>query len=315
MNDDSTTINRLPLQSVSAPPSGAAPRDPDAIVYPDQITRDSYGNPVTPFNDLAGAADGIGHMTDINKEKKEETVNSRIDSGFVIPSYAGGITQIEILPPKQNSNRPEFPAVAPSKKTTPEISNDILPPFREDEPKIKYPTVDVNVNTQATIFFPDSNFFNQSGVPSQSHSSTTTPRPKPTQSTTVHHHQDTTRVTPPPTTIVKKPTRPSSNGDVYQGGFGGAAGILGEAQPLGTELVHKQGHHHQHHHDHHHHNQPAAPVVPSAIPPPTFVSAAAPVAPTPTAPITIHGLLDVNLLPPRPPTATEQKPVSVYKIV
>lgn len=225
----SIPVNELPLQTdghvLDARPSLASVtgRDPDAIVYPDEITRDSYGNAVTPFS---SSSVDVGLMTDINKDEQLNSRGSVINetktiAGFVIPGYASGIMKVEtLLPP----NAPIFPLVVPppkkqehesssiaSAKYPFDISNDILPPYK-DEPKIKYPAIEVN--TQATIFYPDVNFFSQ--ISSHNNKTFTT----------------TSTKSPPTINTNKKNT----NSDIYTGGFGGAPGILGEPQPLGIAL-------------------------------------------------------------------------------
>lgn len=227
------TINTLPLQvDGHALDSGAANkkpgsiRDPDAIVYPDEIIRDSYGNPVTPFHGLVEPHLDIGHMTDVNPEHSQldrrgsfNQTTTKDQSGFVIPSYASGIMKVETLFP----NAPIFPLVAPSKKNsngaadipepTFELSNDILPPYKDDEQKVNYPVIEVN--TQATIFFPDANFFNQ--VNGQNPSPTSTKAPTHTP-------------------VVNKAV---SQSGIYTGGFGGSSGVLGSPQPLGLAYANK----------------------------------------------------------------------------
>lgn len=212
------TVNKLPLQSssIGLEVNPVSPRDPDAIVYPDEITRDSYGNPVTPFHGLLEHEVDIGHMTDVHSNKdpgpldKRGSFNRTVTdaAGFVIPSYASGITKVETLFP----NAPKFPLIVPTK--TPnnvaviepiDISNDILPPFRDNEPKRIYPKVEVN--TQATIFFPDSDFFNKA---------VTVVNPSTTK----------------PTARAPEPVK-VNHADIYIGSFGGSGGILGDPQPLG----------------------------------------------------------------------------------
>lgn len=225
------TVNNLPLQSDghaldSAVPKTGSDRDPDAIVYPDEITRDSYGNAVTPFDGLAETHLDIGHMTDVNAKDEPQLDNraslnkSSTDQGFVIPSYASGIMKVETLFP----NAPVFPLVAPTKngdKTAArepiELSNDILPPYKNDEQKIQYPSIEVN--TQATIFFPDSAFFHQingQGNP--------------------NNNEDHTKIKT--TTTTKAPL--NANSGIYTGGFGGSAGVLGSPQPLGFAYANKK---------------------------------------------------------------------------
>lgn len=100
-------------------------QDPDSIVFPSQkpnaatTSRDSYGNPVTPFTTLPDQPITIrtptnqmevGHKTDVNKDEGVIlSGNNRPNSGnngqtsdgtlaFVLPSYASGITQVHAKP-------------------------------------------------------------------------------------------------------------------------------------------------------------------------------------------------------------------------
>lgn len=282
------------LDSVSRP---VRERDPDAIVYPDEITRDSYGNAVTPFHDLVqretAQSSDIGHMTDVNSIKpgiSDRTGSTTDAAGFVIPSYASGITKIETLLPKA----PIFPLVAPTKKTVPEISlsNDILPPYKEDEQRINYPHVEVN--TQATLFFPDPAFFNNK---------------KPTMNQDENIGPVAVPAQPPlpatPAPIATTTTQRSvSNGDIYRGSFGGAPGIIGEPQPLGYYHTMNQ-------------RKPATSsssghqqVQVLTQPPPS--------SPSHHQQQPQHGsFLDLNLLPPPPPPPpgqSAQKPVSLRRV-
>lgn len=78
--------------------------------YSTDITRDSYGNVVTPYDQLPAitnptgqeqqppAHNGVGFWTDVNRDKTHHG-NSPSASGttlqFAIPSYADGITQLQ----------------------------------------------------------------------------------------------------------------------------------------------------------------------------------------------------------------------------
>lgn len=100
-------------------------QDPDSIVFPSQkpnaatTSRDSYGNPVTPFTTLPDQPITIrtptnqmevGHKTDVNKDEgvilsgnnRPNSVNNGQTSdgtlAFVLPSYASGITQVHAKP-------------------------------------------------------------------------------------------------------------------------------------------------------------------------------------------------------------------------
>lgn len=310
------TINHLPLQLGDHTLDGAkvnlTVRDPDAIVYPDEIIRDSYGNAVTPFNGLVEEYNvDIGHMTDINANinpnpspvdnrgtfEKKATTDA---SGFVIPSYASGITKVETLFP----NAPKFPLVAPTKgqgfdqpapppppaRDPLQLSNDILPPFKDDGDRIIYPTIEVN--TQATLFFPDPTFFNNNKNNVQINNNNINNTPPPPQ--------------PPSATTPSPPVHGgvSDDGDIYRGSFGGAPGVLGEPQPLGSAYGQKNDERPSIPSSsvelpkipvHHHHQHVQIPVQSPS--------------PQPQAPH--HGsFLDLNLLPPLPAEAPQPLPVS-----
>lgn len=311
------SINQLPLQLGDHTLDGTTKvtvRDPDAIVYPDEIIRDSYGNAVTPFSGLVEDHNvDIGHMTDINAKhppvdnrgtfEKKATTDA---SGFVIPSYASGITKVETLFP----NAPKFPLIAPPTKgqgfdqpapppspppaSDPiELSNDILPPFKDDGDRIIYPTIEVN--TQATLFFPDPSFFNNDKKKNNHNNdfiNNNTPAPSPPPATTR---------SPPP--VHGGGVISGDDGDIYRGSFGGAPGILGEPQPLGSAYTPKNE---------------ERPSIPSSaveipkIPVHHHQHVQIPVQSSPSrepqAPHHSHGsFLDLNLLPPLPPQAPHQQ--------
>lgn len=322
---ESAQINSLPLQNdghaldttnnkLAVKVSG---QDADAIVFPDQITRDSYGNPVTPFHGLV--VPDIGHMTDVNNKEQELDTRGPFNktattdaSGFVIPSYASGITKVEILQPP---NAPVFPLVAPTKKSATEatpalntLANDILPPYQEHEQKIQYPTIEVN--TQATIFFPDPAFFNQINNQQQPGNKVNHIPVVPSQLTTTTASTITTTTKSSehlavPTLVgnIVGPLGQKTNngGDIYRGTFGGSSGVLGEPQPLGYYHVNKKN------------GQPAvAPTTSISIPHHHHhVQQSAAQAPTQSHHSTF---LDLNLLPPAPPPQpplTNHKPAAV----
>lgn len=205
--------------------------DPDRIVYPEDVTRDSYGNPVTPFHGLLEHNVDIGHMTDINKLPiPQDNRASTAEKGFVIPSYASGITKVETLFP----NAPEFPLVAPTKGSSPSVDNNeplpetkpitihnfIVPPYRDDEKKVIYPTLEVN--TQATLLFVDNKFVTP---PPNGQSAQGPTIPGAAQPIDISHQVIDTHI--------PDRNKNSGSGDIYRGSFGGSAGILGDPQPLG----------------------------------------------------------------------------------
>lgn len=82
-------------------------------MYPDQLLRDSYGNPATPFTTLAivettsqlpfTKGTGIGYYTDVNKNVPPTnplpTVKPEGNIHFALPSYADGFTQLHVPVP------------------------------------------------------------------------------------------------------------------------------------------------------------------------------------------------------------------------
>lgn len=108
--------------------------DKDAIFYPDEIYRDSYGNAVTPFSttitdgrytaakaiDAESEKSQIGYKTDVNTDK--DVVQKSFPHNIVtfkLPSYADGITNVQGL--LKDSRKP-FGDV-------PHPALDLLPPF------------------------------------------------------------------------------------------------------------------------------------------------------------------------------------------
>lgn len=75
-------------------------RDKTALTYPDELIRDSYGNPVTPYTTLSTAditlsTVPVSPTKSVNKDVFASTTNGPHGViTFKLPSYAGGITQI-----------------------------------------------------------------------------------------------------------------------------------------------------------------------------------------------------------------------------
>lgn len=96
----------------------------DAIVYPDDIIRDSYGNIAQPYVPLAegqlhhqqhpsaaqhaDAAAEIGFHTDVNKANNPaQTATTTVGSvQFALPSYASGILSANVSPPQLDLQPP-----------------------------------------------------------------------------------------------------------------------------------------------------------------------------------------------------------------
>lgn len=91
-NQASQSANGRILSQPSSSP------DKDAITYPDDIFRDSYGNIVTPYTTLvedtaayqtsSAKPSNVGVFTDVNKDNGQHLQ-------FVIPSYSDGITELQ----------------------------------------------------------------------------------------------------------------------------------------------------------------------------------------------------------------------------
>lgn len=104
-------------------------RDKTALTFPDQVSRDSYGNPVTPYTTLGPADFKLTTMADATTEKVNKEMTAAVNSSvngphgiitFKLPSYAGGITQIT-GPYKEPTGKP---LVNPQLPIT-----DLLPPL------------------------------------------------------------------------------------------------------------------------------------------------------------------------------------------
>uniref|UniRef100_A0A182QHJ1 Uncharacterized protein n=1 Tax=Anopheles farauti TaxID=69004 RepID=A0A182QHJ1_9DIPT len=93
---------------------------------PAKVLRDSYGNPVTPFTDLAKPeVDSVGFLTNVNRGANFQSPNGGNSAGkynFKVPSYASGILEpiaqpnFSLLPP--NPAPQTVQAVPPSSTTT-----------------------------------------------------------------------------------------------------------------------------------------------------------------------------------------------------
>lgn len=122
--------------------------DKDAITYPDELIRDSYGNIVTPYTTLledtvpllpsSPKPSSLGLLTDVNRDNGQHLQ-------FVIPSYSDGITEL------QGPYKPSLThaAIAPPLQT-------LLPPLSSGN--YNYPSLDTH-----TAVSPDNSYQNEVG--------------------------------------------------------------------------------------------------------------------------------------------------------
>ncbi|XP_058460065.1 uncharacterized protein LOC131435846 isoform X2 [Malaya genurostris] len=224
---------------------------------PTSVAKDSYGNPVTPYTDLASTnLESVGFQTDINREAAQGSSANHVGNlNFKVPSYASGIIEpISVPSTNLNNGLPVQDRHIPHDITTPASSSTVFqfvpnakfPTVEEGE---KTPTYNVEVGTERSPFLTKDPFssskpdaalrppqenapidFNQ-GAQKPFPSSTgpiKTPQiiqvpPQQTPQTFQSHLKP--QITSQPT---QAPTQK------YTGSFGGAPGFLGNQQNLGT---------------------------------------------------------------------------------
>uniref|UniRef100_A0A182LYZ9 DUF4794 domain-containing protein n=1 Tax=Anopheles culicifacies TaxID=139723 RepID=A0A182LYZ9_9DIPT len=151
---------------------------------PNTVLRDSYGNPVTPFTDLAKPElDSVGFLTNVNRVANFPASGQGNNAGpynFKVPSYASGIIEpiaqpnfgllppnpvpstVQVVPPSTTTTRPPNtqPQFLPNAKI-PNIEdgqilfaqkpvNGLLPPLFPDQLP---PVYDVKVGTERSPIF------------------------------------------------------------------------------------------------------------------------------------------------------------------
>ncbi|XP_053661070.1 uncharacterized protein LOC128710056 [Anopheles marshallii] len=156
-----------------------------STLQPNTVLRDSYGNPVTPFTDLAKPElDSVGFLTNVNRDANFQSSGQGSKVGpynFKVPSYASGIIEpiaqpnFGLLPP--NPVPSTVQVVPPSSTTTarspitqpqflpnakiPNIEdgkilfaqkpvNGLLPPLFPDQLP---PVYDIKVGTERSTYF------------------------------------------------------------------------------------------------------------------------------------------------------------------
>ncbi|XP_058829774.1 proline-rich protein 36-like [Topomyia yanbarensis] len=147
---------------------------------PTSVAKDSYGNPVTPYTDLASTGlESVGFLTDVNRDALQSTKSNQVGSlNFKVPSYASGIIQPISLPstnlnnglPVQNRHNPhdvttqtpsstpfqfvpnaKFPTIDDGKILFAQTPlNGLLPPLFPGE---QVPTYNVEVGTERSPIF------------------------------------------------------------------------------------------------------------------------------------------------------------------
>lgn len=258
-------------------------RDIDALVYPDEIVRDSYGNAVTPYTTVAGevpvvkpTAPGIGFLTDISTGAANliPTVKPTGTLTFALPSYADGITQLHDGPFK-NTNSPNSHVAYTEQQTTPNSGNyngahsNGVAPSPTSNPSVSSPPL-VTSTTYGTKK-PDSSdesYQNEIlvGTAPVKGNPTIAPSDIPTHAAypSIELHSPgqllvpSLELLPPPvesshtqsspnyqgTSSTQLPTFPTltpakahiQDGEKYTGGFGGAAGVLGNQLKPGYSI-------------------------------------------------------------------------------
>uniref|UniRef100_A0A182YE60 Uncharacterized protein n=1 Tax=Anopheles stephensi TaxID=30069 RepID=A0A182YE60_ANOST len=213
------------------------------------VLRDSYGNPVTPFTDLAKPElDSVGFLTNVNRGANFQSAGQY---NFKVPSYASGIIEpigqpnFGLLPPNPV---PSTVQVVPPRSTT------TAKPFSTQQqflPNAKIPTIeevyDIKVGTERSTIFARDPFVGpvkptpqQPSVPQASVGPDSivgyktdvnqqTNFPKPGSPATETRFSGSTAPAGPTFATTSKPVVQK-----YNGGFGGPAGFLGNQQNLGT---------------------------------------------------------------------------------
>lgn len=92
------------------------------VVQSPSGAKDSYGNPVTPYTDLGSTGlDSVGFLTDVNRDVPIPARTNQIGNlNFKVPSYASGILEPVVFPPKPSSNfgQPTYPTTTTPPTTT-----------------------------------------------------------------------------------------------------------------------------------------------------------------------------------------------------
>lgn len=149
--------------------------DKDAITYPDDIIRDSYGNIVTPYTSLldepaavatsTSLPSNVGPLTDVNRDNGQHLQ-------FVIPSYSDGITEI------QGTYKPSLtllPPLASAPAAVPPLSSG----------NYNYPSLDTHKTSASAV---DNSYQNEVGGSFSSSAAAINPAPTgPTAITTNGH--------------------------------------------------------------------------------------------------------------------------------
>ncbi|XP_035898899.1 translation initiation factor IF-2-like [Anopheles stephensi] len=237
------------------------------------VLRDSYGNPVTPFTDLAKPElDSVGFLTNVNRGANFQSAGQY---NFKVPSYASGIIEpigqpnfgllppnpvpstVQVVPPRSTTTAKPFSTqqqFLPNAKI-PNIEegkilfaqkpvNGLLPPLFPDQLP---PVYDIKVGTErSTIFARDPFVGPVKPTPQQP----SVPQAAVGPDSIVGYKTDVNQQTnfPKPGSPATEtrfsgsaapagPTFATTSKPVvqkYNGGFGGPAGFLGNQQNLGT---------------------------------------------------------------------------------
>uniref|UniRef100_A0A182F431 Uncharacterized protein n=1 Tax=Anopheles albimanus TaxID=7167 RepID=A0A182F431_ANOAL len=241
-----------------------------STAQPSAGLRDSYGNPVTPFADLAGAsADLVGFRTNVNRDSgftSSNGVTSGAPLNFKVPSYASGIiapiAQPNFGPIPANVPQPTPPGsqqqfVPNAKIPTIEEGkilfaqkpvDGLLPPLFPDQLP---PVYRVEVGTERSTIFPRDPFAGNpvntqnaagpttaGGVGFKTDVNQQTQFPQTSYSTTpitANRFSGSSSV-PQQQPVISggAPTTTARPIQKYTGGFGGPAGFLGNQQNIGT---------------------------------------------------------------------------------
>lgn len=220
---------------------GVLPTDKDSIVYPDQIIRDSYGNVAKPYVPLEEKTENgnqqqiIGVHTDINKDQQ----NSKPDKThpYVLPSYAGGILNANVPPPPRDLSPPHlssgnynFPAIP----LIPSVSYATDSPIKPGLPKDNTYQNEIVPRPKPTPYSQNTNSISRDSINQHDSSYSLIPQNPQTKPSDSSNRPNTAfqHIPSVGTADLTEYEKTYTHG-TYHGGFGGAAGVLGEQQEIG----------------------------------------------------------------------------------
>lgn len=234
----------------------------DAIVYPDDIIRDSYGNIAQPYVPLAEGqqhhqqpsaaqhtdfAGGIGFLTDVNKANNPaQTATTTVGSvQFALPSYASGILsanvptpQLELQPPPLSSGNYNYAtdgvSAANNQIDQHDQPHDAAPTKSNDVAGYGQPPTTLNEVVGPSDTKYPSTVANKPPVITAPHTGTGSYSSGATTPAAGHNYQTVQTSADAASSSAAATTYTHGK---FTGSFGGPAGVLGEQRVPGTAVT------------------------------------------------------------------------------